>query len=395
MKFPILAVLTFIVAFAIEAIGTYVSVIGLSTLFGANPVIISLAVSLDAGKLVIVPLLYTYWDKLSRLMRGYALAAATITMVITSAGAFSFLSGEFQKAILGTQEGALKVEVLKNQQAKYEERKKQIDAQIAALPEKTTVNQRLRLMNGFKAEQQDLQNKIAEIDKKLPELQTAQIGVEAKAGPILYIAKAFDIPVESAVKWVIAMIIPVFDPLAVFLIIAGNFLLAQFRLEKSKRAEQAIDPEINSSESFEEETPVDVKTSNLQYIFDEPESATQVATYSAPMEDGPLVERLPSDIPYTSNSEITEMLDSDHKGFFEEQYAVAEEPTIEQGGAEETIPPEEEEQTLAIDETPPAAPADREVITLSSLGAVKPDPHTVVDAAEPFEVGYKTGVKLT
>ncbi len=395
MNFPVLAVLTFIVAFFIEALGTYVSVIGLSTLFGANLVIISLAIALDAGKLVIVPLLYNYWDRLSKMMRAYALIAATITMVITSAGAGAYLSGEFQKAILGTQEGALKVEVLKNQQAKYEERKKQIDAQIAALPEKTTVNQRLRLMNGFKAEQQDLQNKIAEIDKKLPELQTAQIGVEAKAGPILYIAKAFDIPVESAVKWVIAMIIPVFDPLAVFLIIAGNFLLAQFRLEKSKRAEQAIDPEINNSESFEEETPVDVKTSNLQYIFDEPESTTQVATYSAPMEDGPLVERLPSDIPYTSNSGISEMLDSDHKGFFEEQYAVAEEPTIEQGGAEETIPPEEEEQTLAIDETPPAAPADREVITLSSLGAVKPDPHTVVDAAEPFEVGYKTGVKLT
>jgi hypothetical protein len=384
MKFPILAILTFIVAFAIEAIGTYVSVIGLSTLFGANMVIIALAVSLDAGKLVIVPLLYTYWDKLSRLMRGYALAAATITMVITSAGAFSFLSGEFQKAILGTQEGALKVEVLKNQQAKYEERKKQIDAQIAALPEKTTVNQRLRLMNGFKAEQQDLQDKIAEIDKKLPELQTAQIGVEAKAGPIMYIAKAFDIPVESAVKWVIAMIIPVFDPLAVFLIIAGNFLLAQYRLERNKKAEEQIDSEI------EYEPLPGLVVSPGTVFTEEPQ-----IVYSAPMEDGPLVERLPSDIPYTSNSGISEMLDSDHKGFFEEQYAVAEEPTIEQGGAEETIPPEEEEQTLAIDETPPAAPADREVITLSSLGAVKPDPHTVVDAAEPFEVGYKTGVKLT
>lgn len=391
----IFILLTFIAAFTIEVIGTYISVYGLVSLFGANWSIIAMAVSLDFGKIIVVSFLYKNWKDIGFAMRSYAIFATFVTMIITSAGAFSFLSGEFQKAILGTQEGALKVEVLKNQQAKYEERKKQIDAQIAALPEKTTVNQRLRLMNGFKAEQQDLQNKIAEIDKKLPELQTAQIGVEAKAGPILYIAKAFDIPVESAVKWVIAMIIPVFDPLAVFLIIAGNFLLAQFRLEKSKRAEQAIDPEINNSESFEEETPVDVKTSNLQYIFDEPESATQVATYSAPMEDGPLVERLPSDIPYTSNSEITEMLDSDHKGFFEEQYAVAEEPTIEQGGAEETIPPEEEEQTLAIDETPPAAPADREVITLSSLGAVKPDPHTVVDAAEPFEVGYKTGVKLT
>jgi hypothetical protein len=228
----IFVLLTFLAAFAIEGLGTFVSVIGLSTLFGANPIIIALAIALDAGKLIVVTLLYSYWKQLGKLMKSYALIAATITMIITSAGAAGYLSGEFQKAILGTQEGSLKVDVLKGQIAKYEERKKQIDAQIAALPEKTTVNQRLRLMNGFKAEQSDLQAKISEIDKQLPDLQIKQIGVEAKAGPILYIAKAFDIPVESAVKYVILMIIFVFDPLAVFLIIAGNFLLHQHRMKK-------------------------------------------------------------------------------------------------------------------------------------------------------------------
>ena len=222
-------ILTFLTAFSIEGLGTYVSVIGLSTLFGANPIIIVLAVALDAGKLVVVTLLYSRWKILSKIMKTYALFAAIITMIITSAGAAGYLSGEFQKAILGTQEGSLKVDVLKGQIAKYEERKKQIDAQIAVLPEKTTVTQRLRLMNGFKTEQEELQVKIADIDKQLPDLQIRQIGVETKAGPILYIAKAFDIPVESAVKYVILLIIFVFDPLAVFLIIAGNFLLHQRR----------------------------------------------------------------------------------------------------------------------------------------------------------------------
>ena len=226
--------LTFLAAFLIEGLGTLVSVIGLSSLFGSNPIIIALAISLDIGKIVVVTLLYSYWSQLGKLMKGYALVAAVVTMVITSAGAAGYLSGEFQKAILGTQESGLKVDVLKQQIAKYEERKKQIDEQIASLPEKTTVNQRIRLINAFKAEQKDLQEKISALDKQLPELQIAQIGVEAKAGPILYIAKAFDIPVESAVKWVILMIIFVFDPLAVFLIIAGNFLLEQHRQQKPK-----------------------------------------------------------------------------------------------------------------------------------------------------------------
>jgi len=230
-------ILTFCAALFIEGLGSLVSVIGISALFGANPIIIALAIALDVGKVVTVSLLYTYWKSLKTLMRAYALIAAAVTMTITSAGAAGYLSGEFQKAILGTKEGELKVAVLKEQQAKYQLRKKQIDDQIAALPQKTTVNQRLRLMNGFKAEQQSLDQKIAQIDQQLPQLQVAQIGTEAKAGPIVAIAKAFKIPVEQAVSWVIGMIITVFDPLAIFLIIAGNFLVVRRKAEKEVKAE--------------------------------------------------------------------------------------------------------------------------------------------------------------
>jgi hypothetical protein len=232
-------ILTFCSALFIEGLGSLVSVIGISALFGANPIIIALAIALDVGKVVTVSLLYTYWKSLKTLMRTYALIAAAVTMTITSAGAAGYLSGEFQKAIMGTKEGELKVAVLKEQQAKYQLRKKQIDDQIAALPEKTTVNQRLRLMNGFKAEQQALDQKIAQIDQQLPQLQVAQIGTEAKAGPIVAIAKAFKVPVEQAVSWVIGMIITVFDPLAIFLIIAGNFLIARRKAEKEAKAEVA------------------------------------------------------------------------------------------------------------------------------------------------------------
>jgi hypothetical protein len=84
-------------------------------------------------------------------------------------------------------------------------------------------------MNQFKAEQKQATDRLTEIDKELPTLQVNQLSVEAKAGPILTIAKSFDIPVEQAIKYVILMIIFVFDPLAVFLIVAGNFLLEQRR----------------------------------------------------------------------------------------------------------------------------------------------------------------------
>ena len=257
--------LTFIAAFLIEGLGTAVSVIGLSTLFGANPIIISLAIALDYGKLIVVSLLYKHWGKMGYVMKGYALVAAFVTMLITSAGAAGYLTGEFQKAILGTQETNLKVDVLKQQQAKYEERKKQIDGQIANLPEKTTVNQRIRLMKQFQDEQKALQAKIEEIDKQLPEMQMKQIGVEAKAGPILYISKAFDIPVEVAVKYVVLMIIFVFDPLAVFLIVAGNFLLDQRK--KPKPQDDEPDPEPGPPDPDPESEPeVEEKVPNAETI---------------------------------------------------------------------------------------------------------------------------------
>jgi hypothetical protein len=266
----IFALLTFLAAFSIEGIGTLVSVIGLSSLFGANPIIIALAVALDVGKLVVVSLLYKHWSRLGKIMRTYGLIAAAVTMTITSAGAAGYLSASFQQAMIGTQEGGLKVDVLKTQIAKYEERKKQIDDQIAAIPEKYSAMQRIRLMNQFKQEQKDLQDKITAIDKQLPDLQIHQISVEAKAGPILFIAKAFGIPVEQAVKWVILMIIFVFDPLAVFLIIAGNFLWDQ-----RKKPEPEPD--------FEEEQ-LQRRIEVAQEVFSEPEpTMPNVAMHEPPL----------------------------------------------------------------------------------------------------------------
>lgn len=219
--------LTFAAAFLIEGLGTLVSVIGLSSLFGSNLIIIALAISLDLGKIVVVSLLYTYWNKLGAIMKSYALVAAIVTMTITSAGAAGYLTGKFQEAILGSQESSIRLNALLDEQKQLTERKQQIDAQIAAIPDRYTAAQKIRLMNQFKAEQTVVNKRINEITAQVPELKVADIGKQAKAGPIILLAKSFNVPIEEAILWVVMMIIFVFDPLAVFLIIAGNFLVAQ------------------------------------------------------------------------------------------------------------------------------------------------------------------------
>ena len=266
--------LTFLAAFFIEGLASLVSIIGISSLFGNNLIVMSLMGALDVGKILIVSLLYTYWSNLPKLMKAYALIAATITMVITSAGAAGYLSSAFQQAIIGTQEGALQVATLKEQQSKYEDRKKQIDDQIANLDSTTSVNQRLRLMNGFKQEQARLDAQILEIDKQLPALQISQIKTEAKAGPILFIAKAFDISVENAIKWVILLIVFVFDPLAIFLVISGNFLYAQYRQNKQEIGSvpkaEIIDEPITPATPNEVAPPEELKLADATELVPEP-----------------------------------------------------------------------------------------------------------------------------
>jgi hypothetical protein len=110
---------------------------------------------------------------------------------------------------------------LKNQQKAERDR---IDAEIKQL---TTANSG----NNSAAESQIArsQQRIQQLISQRAPLQSAQIKIDAEIGPIKYIgALAVDVglakvvDVEAAVRWVIIIIIFVFDPLAVLMLVAAN-----------------------------------------------------------------------------------------------------------------------------------------------------------------------------
>ena len=234
------ATLVFISAFLIESIGSYISIVGLSALFSTNPVIIVLALSLDIAKVITVSFLYKQWEIIPKTMKYYMTVAATILMIITSSGAAGYLSAEFQKAIIPTKGSEIQVKAMTDEKTRLESRKVEIDKQISQLPAEN-VRGRQKLQKQFASELDHINTRIVEIDQELPKLQMEQVDVNAHAGPILYIAQAFDTTVESAVKYVILLIIFVFDPLAVALIIAGNFLLDQKRREEKNSIDIKLD----------------------------------------------------------------------------------------------------------------------------------------------------------
>lgn len=265
-------ILTFISAFSIEAIGTFISIMGLSALFAMNPLIIGMAVTLDVGKVVAVSFLYKNWQRINLIMKAYMSIASLVLIFITSMGIFGFLSGEFQKAIVGNNQQNITISALTDEQGRLQKRKEEIDKQIAQLPA-SFVSGRTRLMNQFKDETRRINTRLNKIDEELPGLKIQNIERGVKIGPILYIAEAFGTTPEAAAKYVILVIIGVFDPLAIALLLAGNFLLDQRQRDK-----------IAAQNSDTESVHLDVK------IVDEL-PPVEVPAPKAPIAEAPKVEQ--------------------------------------------------------------------------------------------------------
>lgn len=228
---------------AIAGSAAFFSIYGLAQIFTGSfwPVVI-MASSLEAGKLVAASFLYRYWKKISWVMKTYLSTAVIVLMVITSAGIFGFLSAAYQQDILPTKLNEQKIALYEEEKAEVEqlkeerlERKKQIDADIASLPN-NFVTGRQRLMESYGPELETLKEEIADYTKRtkeltleISELKQVNLEKEAHVGPIIFIARVFDQDVDDTTKWLILIIIFAFDPLAVALTIGANMALIEMR----------------------------------------------------------------------------------------------------------------------------------------------------------------------
>lgn len=280
-----------------EVISSYISVIGLSSLFTGDVVIIAMAIILDLAKIVSVSFLYQYWNEVKLTMKYYMTAAVLILMVITSAGAFGYLSSSFQKAIQPNLEVSLKVDALSKQQASLETEKREltdlklsINKQIAEIP---TANERARrqLIYSMRPELERINARLEKVNGQLDVVQAKTLAAKGEnieqnvnVGPIIYVSQAFGVSVEDASKYIILIIVAVFDPLAIMLILAANMLIKKRHEDK---AAAKPEPVIKSPV----ESPV---TEPLEWpTITEPVSPTETAATevreTSPPERGPTI----------------------------------------------------------------------------------------------------------
>ena len=243
----ILGVLTLFTALAISAVAAYYSIIGLIAIFSAAVIPIAvMGVVLELGKLVTASWLYHYWKKVPKLLKTYLISAVVILMFITSMGIFGFLSKAHIEQTTITSDKSLEISSV---QSEIERHKKDIfraeqSLQLLdnALKKYTDLGAVTKGLNARKEQQgerdelnesiQSATDKIATLTKKQFRLKKEQLQIESEVGPIKYIAELIygestQSVLEDAVRWVIIIIVFIFDPLAVLLLISANITLKE------------------------------------------------------------------------------------------------------------------------------------------------------------------------
>ena len=260
-----LTLLTFLSAISISVIAAGYSIVGLATLFaGAVVPIIAMGSALEVGKLVAASWLYHNWNSdVPRLLKGYLFGAIIVLIFITSLGIFGFLSKAHLDQVKPVSGNNIKIELLDKQIYQQnliiERAEKQINLLDKALEvyiDKEYVSRGLKERKKQEEERTLLTNtineasdKIAELTNQKASLSLEQNKIEAEVGPIKYVAELIygeqaQDNFDKAVRFVILILIFVFDPLAVLLLIAANISLRQWRKKRNLvKSEQKFDLE--------------------------------------------------------------------------------------------------------------------------------------------------------
>ena len=230
--------LTFAVSILLSAVAAYFSIVGLGLIFSAAliPVIV-MGSTLEVSKLVSVSWLYRNWDICPATIKGYLIAAIATLMLITSMGTFGYLSRAHieQSSISGDTSLELNLleQELQSEKGRIDNAQRalaSLDRLVAESSTENAVNLRQRQTKERKqllSEISDANSTIKELSAKALPLRKENLKQEVEVGPIKYIAEltigdSNQADLERAVRWVIILLVLVFDPLAVVLLIAAN-----------------------------------------------------------------------------------------------------------------------------------------------------------------------------
>lgn len=254
--FPTLIALS---ALSVSVSAAYYSISGLAKLFvGASFAVIVMAASLEIAKLVIASYLYQYWNKTKMLLKVYLTVAVFILILITSAGIYGFLSSAYEQTASKNIVVEKQILALETKKIRYLDNKDSYSKEKIEIS-KSTSELRQALSTGTMTQYKDketgqiinvantgnrksfekqlektlkkdstLDFKINVVSDSIFSLESQVLATQSKSetsgelGPLKYISKLSNTPMDKIINWFILVIIFVFDPLAISLVIAAN-----------------------------------------------------------------------------------------------------------------------------------------------------------------------------
>lgn len=269
----------FIVAVSLSAVAAFYSIVGLAAIFAAAvwPIVI-MGTILEVAKLTVTVWLHEYWRECRWIMKVYLIPAVLVLMVITSMGIFGFLSKAHIDQVIPTGDKSAQLalfdERIANERAIVENSRsliKQMDDTVNGIIEKgesreiklrdgrtivrSPAEQALQVRRSQAQDRDRLTKTIEESQARVAAIQQERApvakeirGLEAEVGPIKYIAALIygDEPntnlLERAVRWMIIILVAVFDPLAIMMLLAATESLKWHR--ESQRKDPDHDPVI-------------------------------------------------------------------------------------------------------------------------------------------------------
>jgi hypothetical protein len=262
-----LSLITLAVALSLSVIAAYYSIAGLAAIFAAAVIPIMIMGSiLELAKVVVTIWLHEYWPRARWLMKIYLVSAVIMLMLITSMGIFGFLSKAHSDQSLVSGDSQAKVLIFDE---KIRTSKDNIDASRRALKQmdeavdqvmgrsadekgaekavqirRSQNKERARLIAEIDTEQKT----VAKLNEEAAPLRAEFRKIEAEVGPIKYIAALIygDNPdaniLERAVRWVIMLLVCVFDPLAIMMLLASTESLKWAREGRTSRVPEPEPP---------------------------------------------------------------------------------------------------------------------------------------------------------
>jgi hypothetical protein len=260
-----LSYFTLLTALSLSVVAAWYSILGLTAIFASAVIpIIIMGGILEVAKVTVTVWLHEYWHRCRLLMKCYLVPAVFMLMVITSMGIFGFLSkahtdqslvsGDVQAKIAVYDE---KIKISKDNIDANRKALKQMDEAVDQVMGRSTdekgadkavsirraqTKERNRLLAEIAAEQK----KITSISEERAPIAAEVRKVEAEVGPIKYIAALVygDNPdtnlLERAVRWVIIILVVVFDPLAIMMVLAAT---ESMKWERERRSQPAYEPD--------------------------------------------------------------------------------------------------------------------------------------------------------